>query len=635
MTRFLPLLAASMLIASAAAQASSTRVENFVLLDHKGDAHELYYHDDATAIVLVAQANACAASVDAAKTAQALAASDVRVFLLNPSLEDNRAAIAELMTASAIEAPVLQDETQLIAEALNMTTAGEVLLIDPSTWQIRYRGDAASAGKALAAMREGGAMPPAQAVAGCEIAFPHADKTAHAQISYADTIAPLLQEKCVVCHTEGGLGPWAMTDYNMIRGFAPMIREVVRTKRMPPWHADPHVGVWKNDISLTNEQTQALVHWVEAGAPRGDGPDPLLAANVKAVAWQLGEPDMIIDIPAYEVPASGVVDYQFPTVENPLDEGVWIRAAAAIPGDREVVHHILAGTIDADASEERRDSGVFDNYLIGYAPGNESHEFPEGTGVYVPPGGSFLFQMHYTPVGRVAVDASKLGLYFHDKKPGNFYRQQVVVDPTIRIPPNEARHAETAYYQFDKPVMLHDLIPHSHYRGVASRFELIKPDGSRETVLNVPNYDFNWQRTYEFVEPRRLEPGTKLVHTTWYDNSAANKRNPDPEREVPWGLQSWDEMLYGGFSYTYVDETTESPIHDPLWERATQTVGVFDDNFDGKLSWREMPKELKKRLVQGFKAVDKNGDGGLDIEEWHALTVKRAEAAAASNAGAR
>ena len=127
---------------------------------------------------------------------------------------------------------------------------------------------------------------------------------------------------------------------------------------------------------------------------------------------------------------------------------------------------------------------------------------------------------------------------------------------------------------------------------------------------------------------KKIEAGTKLVHTTWYDNSAANPGNPDPSREVPWGLQSWDEMLYGAFSYTYVDETTEAPIHDKQLARTTQFVGFLDDNIDGKLSWRELPKELKKQLVQGFKAVDTNGDGGLDIQEMYVMSKRRQERAA-------
>jgi hypothetical protein len=252
--------------------------------------------------------------------------------------------------------------------------------------------------------------------------------------------------------------------------------------------------------------------------------------------------------------------------------------------------------------------------------------------VYIPPGGEFLFQMHYTPVGRETVDRSKIGLYFHQQMPGNFFRQDVIVDPTIKIPANTRRHKEMAYYAFDKPALLHDLMPHAHYRGVASRFELWKPDGSTELLLNVPNYDFNWQRTYEFVVPRTIEAGSRLIHTTWYDNSTDNAANPDAEREVPWGLQSWDEMLYGAFSYTYTDESTEAPIHDKLRARTTQYVGFLDKNIDGKLSWRELPRALKKRLVQGFKAVDSNGDGGLDIDEMYVISKRRSEAQAKKDA---
>ena len=653
--RAIALISLLLLAFSTPAQ-SSLKVDNFVLLDHRGDAHELYYHREAPALVFMVQGNSCPIVRNAITDFKALRTQyedkGVKFFMLNSNLQDQRASIAAEAAKYDIEVPILDDETQLIGESLELVRTGEVLVIDPKTWQVAYRGPVndrlqyerqrAEASEhytadALEALLKDEPVAQAQRDAiGCLINFAHAgqkQREAHAQISYSETIAPLLQEKCVVCHTEGGIGPWAMTDYTMVQGFAPMIREVLRTKRMPPWHADPHIGVWKNDVSLNTEQVQTLVHWIEAGAPRGDGPDPLAETKIASVEWPLGEPDLIIDIPPYTVPASGVVDYQFPTVANPLDEGVWIKAATVVPGEREVVHHILAGTIDADASDLRRDSGVFDNYLIGYAPGNESHTFPQDTGVYVAPGGEYLFQLHYTPIGREVVDQSKIGIYFHDKRPENFYRQSVVIDPTISIPPNDARYAEVAYYQFDKDALLHDLVPHAHYRGVASKFELVKPDGSSEVVLSVPNYDFNWQRTYEFLVPKQIPAGSRLVHTTWYDNSSANPGNPDPERTVPWGLQSWDEMLYGAFSYTYVDESTEAPIFDKALAETTQFFGFMDRDLDGKLSWQELPQRLKKRLVQGFKAVDTNGDGGLDIQEMHALSKRQAEQRAKAQAG--
>ena len=604
------------------AMASTGRVENFVLLDHKGEAHELHYNKSSKAIALMAHSTSCTASEADYKTFGALSEElheqGVKFFLINSNIADDRASISAHLSSLEATLPVLQDEAQIIGPSLGFEKSGDVLLVDPSNWQVIYRGGVDQLANAIDTPN----TSPGNNTKGCDVNY-HAMSEVP---SYSADVAPILADKCVVCHTEGGLGPWAMSSHQMVMGFSPMIREVLRTKRMPPWHADPHIGVWKNDISLTNQQLQTLISWIDAGAPRGDGPDPLAENQTAFVEWPLGEPDLIIDIPEYAIPASGVVDYQFPTVVNPLEEGVWIKAATVVPGDREVVHHILAGTIDAQTEGLRRDSGVFDNYLIGYAPGNESHQFPEGTGVYVPPGGEYLFQMHYTPVGRETVDRSRIGLYFHKKTPDNFFRQSVVINPTIKIPPQEARHAEVAYYEFGEEAVLHDLVPHAHYRGVASKFELWHPDGHKETILSVPNYDFNWQRTYEFVEPKRIPKGARLVHTTWYDNSPNNPGNPNPEREVPWGLQSWDEMLYGAFSFTYVDETSEAPIHDANRAQTAQWVGFLDKDLDGKLSWRELPKQIKKRLVQGFQAVDKDSDGGLNIEEMSAITQRMAEA---------
>ena len=625
--------------------AQAERIENFVLLDQHGDAHNLYYHRDKSAVVIMIQGNGCPIVRNALTDYKALrdtyADQGVHFMMLNANLQDQRSTILAEAEKFGIDMPILHDETQLIGESLNLVRTAEVLVIDPKNWQIVYRGPINDRQVYERQKAEASNHYAADAIAnvlanqpvtvanrdtmGCLINFAQRNAD-HEQISYTDTIAPILQEKCVVCHTEGGLGPWAMSSYEMVRGFAPMMREVIRTKRMPPWHADPHIGVWKNDKSLSIEQTQTLVHWIEAGTPRGEGEDPLKDLTIAQVEWPLGKPDLILDIPEYTIPASGVVDYKFPRLANPLDQGVWVKAATVIPGNREVVHHILAGSIDATTAQAKRDSGVFDNYLIGYAPGNESNLFPQDTGVYIAPGGEYTFQLHYTPIGREVVDNSRIGLYFHDKQPSNFYRQSVVIDPTIQIPPNQPRHAEVAYYEFDKPALLHDLVPHSHYRGVASKFELIEPDGSRETVLSVPNYDFNWQRTYTFVEPMRIEPGSRLIHTTWYDNSAANPGNPDPNRTVPWGLQSWDEMLYGAFSYTLVDETSEAPILDKALADTTQMVGFLDKDMDGKLSWQELPVRIKRRLVQGFKMVDSNADGGLDIQELYSLSKREQQA---------
>lgn len=622
-------------ISIAASAYSSERVDDFLLLDHTGKAQHLYYHDDASAIVIMAQDNACPAMADTVRQFEALAAryptEDVVFWLLDPGAGSTRGQLRQSANAENLKLPVLEDESGIIGESLGLRNAGEVLVIDPVGWRLAYQGPLGTVApdtadkdvqRIIASLLAGGTMESTRIrMDGCAIEYP-GDPSAAEQISYSETIAPLLKENCAYCHVEGGIGPWAMTSYNMVRGFAPMIREVVRTRRMPPWQADPHVGTWQGDRSLSPEQARTLVHWIEAGAPRGEGADPLQAVTPLTSEWPLGKPDLVINVPGFEVPASGVVDYQFPYVKNELDHGVWIRAATVLPGDRSVVHHVLAGSVEANEPPSSEDS-VMDNYIIGYAPGVESYVMPQGTGVYVAPGGFFTFQMHYTPTGKATLDETRMGLYLSEAPPANFLRHQVVVSPAIEIPPNAANHEEAAYFVFHDDAVIHTLFPHAHYRGKAASFELLYPDGHLETLLSVPHYDFNWQRGYDPVNPIAVPAGSRLIYRTVYDNSAQNPANPDPARTVPWGLQSWDEMLYGAFSYSWTHETTSQPIHDRLLTGVTLYVGFLDKNMDGKVSWREMPTRLKKQLIQGFSMVDTNGDGGLDIDEFVAMQKAR------------
>ena len=601
----------------AATLAQAAPVDNFVLLDERGAAHELYYQSDVAAVAIMTHSVHCPTASTGAYRDLAQAWSDhgVRFFLLNADDGSDRAALAAADTG----VPILQDDTQIIARGLSFKNVGELIVLDTRDWSVIYRGPADKATASLEAVTTGSATTPVSAaVDGCRIDY----RLLQTDISYSDTIAPLLKEHCAYCHVPGGIAPWAMTSYTMVRGFAPMMREVIRTKRMPPWHADPHIGSWEGDRSLSVSDTRTLVQWIEAGAPRGAGADPLENLAPLNNAWPLGTPDLVIDIPGFEVPASGVVDYQFPYVKNELDHGVWVKAATVLPGDRRVVHHVLAGSIEGDIPPSGEDS-VMDNYIIGYAPGAETYVMPEGTGVYVAPGGYFTFQLHYTPTGKAVVDESRMGLYLSEQAPHNYLRNTVIVSPTISIPPNTAAHEEAAYYQFSDEVIIHTLFPHSHYRGRSSTFEVRYPDGRQETVLSVPNYDFNWQRGYNPTTPLVLPAGSRLIHRTVYDNSSRNPSNPDPEKQVGWGLQSWDEMLYGAVSYSLVNETTEHPILDKQRSEVTQLVGFLDKNMDGKVSWRELPQRMKKQLVQGFSTVDGNGDGGLDIDEFLVMQRQR------------
>lgn len=625
MYRFL--LGAALLLPTLAI-GTSTPLDNFMLLDQNGKAQELYYQSDVKVLALVAHGSRCDAAADGFRSLASLqdrvAAQGARIMLINSDRDITHVALNRTALAESVSAPILADTTQLISAALGFKSAGEAMLVDTSTWSVTWRGQITDLNQAIDSQLAGTTPPVSKASdSSCAIDYEPVDTT----VTYTADVAPILRENCAVCHTTGGIAPWAMTSYEMVRGFAPMIREVLRTRRMPPWHADPESGSFQHDRTLSRAELRTLIGWAEAGSPRGEGVDPLSASPVQYTEWPLGKPDLIIDLPAFTLPATGVVDYQFPRVANPLDKPVWVRAATIVPGDRSAVHHILMGASEPGVPIVEGRENVFDNYIIGYAPGNESAEMPKGTGVYVQPGTEFLFQTHYTPYGKVTTDRSRVGLYFarENEKPANYLRNAVIINPTLSIPPNNEAFPVSAYIEFDKPATIYSLVPHAHYRGKASRFELLHPDGHRELVLSVPNYDFNWQRTYAFTTPLEVEAGSRLIHTTIYDNSTRNARNPDPNRTVPWGLQSHDEMLYGNVSYSWREETSDKPIHNKGLADTYQWVGFLDHDMDGRLSWNELPQGMKKRLVQGFKMVDTNNDGGLDAVELYEINKRQAQ----------
>jgi peroxiredoxin len=658
MTTSFRLLMLAVCLCTAIPATATTRVDNFRLLDQHRQSHELHYYDDASAIVLMVHMNGCPIVrnliTDFRAVRDAYADRGVEFMMINPSLQDTRQAILEEAEAFGIDLPVLVDETQLVGEALGVERSAEVFVIDPADWTIAYRGplndrvgyetqkreaeehyladalDSLLAGEPVA--------EPRRDALGCIIHFPERERRAeHAEISYSETIAPLLEKRCVVCHRPGGIGPWAMTGYEMVRGFAPMIREVVRTRRMPPWEVATDYPPIHPSRALTTDEKRTLVHWIEAGAPRGDGPDPLAEVTPVPAGWPLGEPDLVVSAPAFTVPATGVVDYQFPAVPNPLDRDVWVRAVSVRPGNAKVVHHVLVGTTEQVIPEgdDRRLEAVFQNYLIGYAPGAESHVYPENTGVLVRKGGQIHLQMHYTTYGREVTDETQVALYFHDTPPDYHLRQQVVVGGDLEIPPGAARHVETAYFEFDRAAEIYSLFPHAHYRGAATGFDLVYPDGRRQPLLHVPRYDFNWQHSYTLAEPVTVPAGTRIVHSTVYDNSARNPANPDPERTVTWGLQSWDEMLYGGFFFRWTEGTAENPVHDELAFRIGQFFGGWDDDFDGVLRTAEMPDDLRQAFDGGrLDPFNADGDDGLTPEEYRSFVEYRRKQRAEQQAAA-
>ncbi|MEQ8955676.1 MAG: hypothetical protein RL120_16205, partial [Gammaproteobacteria bacterium] len=301
---------------------------------------------------------------------------------------------------------------------------------------------------------------------------------------------------------------------------------------------------------------------IDAGSPQGVAVvDPLTQLSFPdRKTWQLGEPDYIIKAPINEVPATGVLDYINVDVELPFDEDKWVRAVQFIPGDESVLHHLLtyvtAPAEDFDGGESDTRS-IARRFLEGYAPGKvDAMTFRENTGVYIPEGHKLSMQFHYTTNGRATSDQTTLGLYMYDEAPAyeNFTRS---VSGMFRIPPYARDHEAEAEYIFQEDVVVTGLRAHMHFRGKDMKFSAEFPDGNMMDLLSVPNYSYAWQPTYALAEPVMLPAGTKVLVTGAFDNSEHNPANPDPSKELTFGLQSWDEMFIGYWTYHAAEPTNK------------------------------------------------------------------------------
>ncbi len=598
-------------VAAAAQVKVAERADDFRLVDHKSKTQLLSYYKNSPAVVIISQQNGAKAIRDAAaeiKTLQAsFASKEVPLLLLNSNPADNRDTIAAEMASLGLDVPVLLDDTQLVGEGLGVSRVAQAIVIQPKTWKVVYSGPISAGSKTYVADAVNSLVagtPVKVSMAEIKtplIAFPNRDRKAEfARISYEKEISPILAKNCVSCHAEGGIAPFAMNSYDVVKQFGPMIREAIRTDRMPPYNADPHVGQFKDDMNLSVKDAQTLVHWIEAGSPRGAGEDPLKINAKVAPEWELGEPDLVLTLPSFAVPASGIVDYQNPMLKNPLTEGRWLRASTIKVGDRQAVHHLLSP-------------------VGGYAVGAESTVYPADTGTWVEPGQNLRFQLHYTPYGKATTDVTKVGLYFYpkDKPPSIVRRNAVVLNAGIEIKPNAARHKETAYSVFPGAATLYSVFPHAHYRGENVEVSLLKPGAAKEElILSLPKYDFNWQRGYEFKTPIQIAPGTKLITRYEYDNSKNNPANPDPSITVKWGEQSHEEMQYTAFGFRWNEETVEN--RKPEYQKGledSRIMGMMDVNIDGKVAKDEVRGRMAQLLIANWDKVDANKDGFLTPDE--------------------
>ncbi len=557
----------TLIAALAGATQAAERVSDFSLIDHNGKFFQLSRVADKDAVVLLAHEDSRdvrRAYGDLEDLLERFADSNVAFYLIDSTGETDKIEMRDVADDADITLPILMDEAQLVAEELGIQRATDVVILDPTSKEVVYRGALnnrwAEGSRARRASEHYVADALTAYLADQEVsseqlaskgdAIDFSAKVAHQQeVSYAEDIVPILKARCVSCHMEGGIAPFAMTSHQMVRGWSPMIREVLYTKRMPPGQIDPvYVGDFHEVAHITVEETQKLVHWIDNGSQNNDASDPLAEYTPEVAKWSYGEPDMVIQIPAQQIPATGVQDYRNIQLPLELEDDIWVKAVEFEAGDPTVLHHIIAFAYGPSGMNEFQllNQGIG---LGAYAPGNEVNTYPENSGFPLKKGGGLMLQLHYTTSGKEAVDASEIALYLWDEEPERPVLGGSAAELEINIPPFEPRHEMVATAKFRKDSYLTMLGPHMHYRGYDANFRLVYPDGKEEEILNVPNYQFNWQKVYDFKDPLFVPAGTEMVFTGTFDNSEMNPFNPDPSQTLTWGEQTWQEMFFGFYRY--------------------------------------------------------------------------------------
>ena len=392
--------------------------------------------------------------------------------------------------------------------------------------------------------------------------------------TFTRDVAPILYANCVECHRAGELAPMSLITYAEVRPWAKAIVRQVESGAMPPWHADAPHGTFRNERGLTAAQKEALERWTAAGAPEGN-PADLPPTPTFAAGWRIGQPDAIFEMQEdYAVPAQGTVEYEHFYIPTNFTEEKWLQAIEARPGNRLLVHHVLVyyetppdgprtpPVLQPNRDDSRipppeqrgnrppREGSFVSRLLATYAPGTNPQVFPAGTALRLPPGGVLHLQMHYTANGKAGTDRSKVGLIFAKEPPNQEIRVSQFLNGRFTIPAGASNHEVSTDVTFAQDATLWGLFPHTHVRGKRWSYELELPDGTKRSILSVPRYDFNWQTYYMYQQPMQIPKGARIRSTAWYDNSTANRSNPDPMIDVKWGDQTWEEMQYTGIMYS-------------------------------------------------------------------------------------
>lgn len=620
------------------------QVDNFALQDYRGKEHQLADYQDKPVIVLLFLGTECPLvklyAPRLVEMQKKYTDHGVQFLAINANQQDSMTEIAAYARRHEIPFPILRDSGNQLADKLHAIRTPEVYVLDQQR-SVRYWGRIDNQygvgyirnggyddylGKAIDDLLAGREVVQSSVMSvGCYIGRIREPKV-NSPVTYSNQIARVFQNHCVECHREGEIAPFTLSNYDDVVGWGETIAEVIEDQRMPPWHADPAHGKFANSRGMTSEEKQQVYDWVDSGCPEGN-PQELPKSKEYLVGWQLPrEPDVVIpmrDRP-FDVKAEGDVAYQYFVTDPGFKEDKWVAGAEVIPGNRAVVHHVIVFIRPPDGKSIR---GL--GWLTGYVPGQRVDMLPDGMALHIPAGAKLVFQMHYTPNGSVEQDLTKLGLVFVDEKT---VEKEVVtlvsMDNKFEIPPHDDSYrVDSTMRNFPADGELLAITPHMHLRGKDFRVNLLAENGDPiTTLLNVPNYDFNWQSIYQLAQP--WKPGGKKYRfecVAHFNNSESNLANPDPSASVRWGDQTWEEMMIGFFEVAIPrrdleKNQTKEPEIPALTadqqKRIKQMVGKLtkdlDTNEDGIIERSEVATQFARF---GFGRFDHNNNDILEPEE--------------------
>lgn len=625
------------------------QVANFTLPDSQDNKVSLSDFQDRQIVVLAFLGTECPLAKLYAPKLDRLAAEygkqAVAVIGIYSNAHDSISEIAAFARQHKLSFPQLKDSHNALADQVGAERTPEVFVLDRKR-QVRYQGriddqygvgfirdkvsrldlkaaiDELLAGKPVS-------QPRTEAV-GCLIGRVKAPMQ-HGDVTYSNQVVRIFQRHCVECHRDGEIAPFSLTQdskYSEIKSWADTIQEVIRDGRMPPWHASPEHGSFANERFMTDEEKNLVYQWAADGAPEGDRsrlPKPRQFVS----GWQLPhKPDEVFAMRQrpFRVPAQGIVEYQYFVVDPGFKEDKWIQAAEIIPGNRAVVHHSIVFFSQPQTSNRRGDVG----FLTGFVPGQKPFQFSDGVARRVPAGSQLVFQMHYTPVGSVQQDITKVGLIFAD--PESVKEEAITlaaITHDFEIPPNHSNYRVDLSIPFfpESSAKLLAVTPHMHLRGKSFRFSILGADGREQILLDVPQYDFNWQHAYELAEPILISKEQIRAYCI-FDNSSSNRVISNPNRKIRWGDQTWEEMAIGFMEVAVPrgwrerqqqrdDEPTEQE-KSRARKAARSFISRFDKNNDGVVTPQETPATFS---IFAFRRMDQDRNGKISLTEAYQETI--------------